>query len=134
MNRLLILNSHSATVRTLQSPTEQRPKAKNGAVTILLVIAATFAPYAWILFLVENRDGWIRLWPNLPGMMIALILGRFANSARTFAALPPFISAAMPCATFFLIVAFPRRRRLIVSITFGISCILSLVAYAAYRA
>jgi hypothetical protein len=45
-------------------------------------IFVTYFPFSWILVINENRDGWLKLWPTLPGIIVAELLGALFPGVR----------------------------------------------------
>ena len=102
---------------------------------LLFVIFATYAPFSWILLINENRGTWVKLWPNLHGIMFAeLLSAAFRLSSQRIVTWSPLVSALLPAIVLFLLFRFPQRRRLVGGLALLFFSILSAFAYGLYLA
>ena len=94
-------------------------------------VFVTYFPFSWILLINENRDAWLKLWPTLPGLIVAYLLSAlyYFRQIRT---LSLQLSIVLPCVVFFLMLQFKSRRLLISSLALAFFCALSFVAYLLY--
>lgn len=99
-----------------------------------------FAPFCWILFMSGNRWLWIKLWPILHGIVMALLLR--AGLSHAGIAMPPWsimvftgiFSIAALALFLFLMFRFPKWRLLTALLALLISAFCSWGAYNIYRA
>ena len=103
-----------------------------------LTFLICYAPFCWVLFISENRWIWVKLWPVLPGMLVAeLIRGllRFeAPPAWLRLSIMILTSVAILLGVFLLLYRLPRWRLLVAALLLLGFGLLSWGAYGLYRA
>jgi hypothetical protein len=101
----------------------------------LSVVFLTYAPFSWILLINENRDGWLKMWPTLPGVIVGeLFIRRFYRGVSKFVWLVPVLSIFLPAATFFLMLEIRTHRSVIGLVALAFFSFLSVFAYLLYLA
>jgi hypothetical protein len=91
----------------------------------ILICLILYLPFAWILFLNENRGAWMKVWLMLPGGIPAYLL-------RLDSGIGILISLLLPFAMLFVMLRFPKRQIPISAVALAFSCIVSFFAYLQY--
>ena len=111
--------------------------SRKAIVGLLLVIC--YAPFSWVIF-IPDRWLWIKLWPILPGMMLADLLRFCLNQFRVeiveWLRMPLCVicSVGPIVGIMFLLFHIPRWRLVVAILVLVVMVFLSMGAYGAYRA
>lgn len=104
-----------------------------------LALVICYAPFGWVIF-IPGRWLWIKLWPILPGMMLADLLRFCLNQFRIeiveWLRLPLFVilTFGLVVGIMFLLFRISRWRLVITVLALVAMVFLSMGAYGVYRA
>jgi|ERR1035437_6173940 hypothetical protein len=91
------------------------------------------APFAWILFIHENRLAWIELWPVLPGMVVGVLTHSISHSSGSVSVtLSAVISLVISATVLILLWRISHRRLTVALLSLTVYCFFSWFAYKLY--
>ena len=104
---------------------------------LALTLACIYLPYAWLVAdgfpWRDYRLQWIKMWPVLPGLMMALVVGPQASNAAHFVAMGAMTVLGVGL-FLFLAARSLKWLPLTTLVALALSILNSWIAYAIYRA